>query len=168
MPDTKSSLLSTGLESLNFARHITVQMIDSIPAGQDMLQPIENGNHLRWTVGHLAWADAFFLSALSGRESTADPSWQELFGYGSTVSANAGDYPAYADLRKALDDGRAALIAWFESLSDDQLLAPIPGDLATFAENQAVLMSKLSIHEGLHSGQLSVIRRVLKLDPVLG
>ena len=84
----------------------------------------------------------------------------------SEVKADGAAYPSRDELVKAFEERRAALLEWFGSMSDEQLLEPIEGDLAQFAANKAMLMSTLSFHEGMHAGQISVARRAQGLPPL--
>ncbi len=41
-------------------------------------------------------------------------------------------------------------------------------DLQSFAPSHAALIPTIAWHEGMHIGQLTVIRKSLSLDPVFG
>ena len=56
-----------------------------------------------------------------------------------------------------LDDHRAAAIA-----------QPLPDDIKGFAANHATLMTTLAWHEGLHAGQLTIVRKSLGIAPKFG
>lgn len=168
MTTTRSNLLESGLAALAFARSVSTKLIEGIPADQSMLQPVPDANHLRWIAGHLAWTDDAFLTMVTGAESGIPADWGAKFGYGSTVSSDPADYPELDALREACDERRGALIAWLESLSDEELMQPLPENLASFAPSIAALMGTMAAHEGMHAGQLTIIRKCLKLERVLG
>ena len=48
-----------------------------------------------------------------------------------------------------------------DCMSDDQLASPLPEDFKTFAPSLAALPSSIAWHEGMHSGQLTMIRKSL-------
>ena len=51
-------------------------------------------------------------------------------------------------------------------MSDAQLRSPLPEGFTGFATSFAALMSSLAWHEGLHTGQLTVVRKSLGLEPL--
>lgn len=161
-------LLEAGLKVLEFARGATFGFLEDIPENQWCKQPIEGGNHTAWVVGHLASTDDYFLTTLSGRPSNLPEAWKTMFGAGSKPVADLSAYPAVAELKSKLSGCREDLIAWLKSLDDKKLLSPLPQDLQMFAPTHAGLSFSLAWHEGLHSGQLTMVRRSLGIAPKFG
>ncbi|MCZ6816774.1 MAG: DinB family protein, partial [Planctomycetota bacterium] len=60
------------------------------------------------------------------------------------------------------------LVAWFLSMSGERLAAALPEDWQVFAKSYGVLINTIAWHEGMHAGQLTVIRRELGLGPKFG
>jgi hypothetical protein len=156
---------SNGLAALEFARSITDKLADGTPADQCCTPACDGGNHLLWTLGHLAYADDMFVTALGGRPSALPDNWKDMFGMGTT-SQEAGAYPPLTEVRAIFDQARKDLLEWFGGMSDDDLARPLPDELSGFAKDHGTLMSTLACHECLHAGQITVIRKALKLDPV--
>jgi len=163
-----SPVVSCGLKALDFARRITLCLINDIPPDKLWYQPVSAGNHVLWIAGHLATADDFYLRGLGNRETGFPPEWRGLFGMGSTPQADASSYPALSDVKEQLSRMRVGLVEFFSGLSDEQLAQPLPGDFATFAPDFGTLASTIAWHEGLHAGQLTVIRKALGLKPSFG
>ncbi len=164
MPDA----LSTGLATLEFSRSNLLSFMEDIPADQMCHQPVEGGNHTLWIAGHLAQTDDFFLTALAGRAPACPASYRTLFGMGSQPVNDPAAYPCLDDIKAQLDARRTDLVAWLKSLSLDQLAAPLTGDLAGFAPAHVALAGALAWHEGLHTGQLTFIRKSLGIGPKFG
>jgi hypothetical protein len=108
------------------------------------------------------------LVALGGREATLPESWASLFGPGSDPSDDAAEYPSAADVLYQLSAQRDALTAWFREMDSQRLRQPLPPNWARFGATHAVLMNTIAWHEGLHAGQLSVVRKSLGLAPRFG
>lgn len=161
-------LVDSGVAVLDFARSNTLSFLADVPEDKWCHQAIAGANHALWVVGHLAVVDDYFISSFGGQDSRLPEAWGELFGMGSTPSSDASAYPRPAEIRDALGSRRADLIAWFESLSDDKLVAPLSGDWEKFAPNTVGLAFSIAWHEGLHAGQLTVVRKSLGLAPKLG
>lgn len=163
-----SQLLKQGLAGLEFARSATLGFLEDIPGDRLTHQPAPGCNHALWIMGHLASTDDYFLSSLAKKPSGIPEEWSKLFGMGSKPVADAKAYPPVAEVRSKLSGRREDLIAWLKSMSEDQLLSPLPEELRRFAPNYAGLCVSLAWHEGLHAGQLTVIRRSLGLEPKFG
>ncbi|MCB9852727.1 MAG: DinB family protein [Phycisphaerales bacterium] len=158
--------LQTGLASLDFARHMTLSLLDAIPTEHWFHIPIPAGNHAAWLAGHIAWEDDDCLNQLIDRHDSALPqSWHDRFATGSRSTPNAADYPEFADLRSQLAASRNELKAFFAA-SADHLDQPVSKQLHGFAKDLASFMHMIACHEMVHVGQLTVIRKSLKLPVV--
>jgi len=161
-----SPLLTTGLQALEFARGVTDSLIGSLEPEQWFKAPCAGGNHAGWIVGHIALTDQYFFMTLGGREAAVPADWEKLFGMKTVAYEDASKFPSIRELTEALAATRARTIEWLRSLSDEELLEPVEGDVAQFCQTRAHLMSTLAYHEGMHAGQLSVARRALGIPPM--
>ncbi|MFQ5501703.1 MAG: DinB family protein [Phycisphaerae bacterium] len=161
-------LLDTGMAALSFSRQATMSLIDTLSEDQFLHQPIAGANHAMWIMGHLACSDEYFLNKLGGKPFDKFEAWETKFFMKSKPTANASDYPPIAEVKEALAYGRERLVGWYGTLDEATLLSPPPGDLKDFAPTHAALLSTMAWHEGLHMGQLTVIRKSLGLAPVFG
>ncbi|MCA9242770.1 MAG: DinB family protein [Phycisphaerales bacterium] len=160
--------LETGLMSLRFSRRMALALLDGIPREHRLHVPVTDGNHATWIAGHLAWEDDDILSHLvPGRGSKLAESWHGRFAQGSRPGGDAAAYPAYDEIRAALDRFRAELIGYLSD-SVDRLGNPLPDGIHAFAKDLGALMPALACHEMIHVGQLTVIRKSLRLPPVFG
>jgi uncharacterized damage-inducible protein DinB len=138
----------------------------AIPAEQFLHQPCPGANHALWTLGHLATVNQYFLKALAGHDGALFEKHKAMFFAKSQPTPNASSYPAIGVLRDYFKSSRAAFRRWVESLSDEQLLGPPPEDFQKFAPTVGNILMRLLWHEGMHYGQLTVIRKSLGLTPV--
>lgn len=158
--------LNTALGSLAFSRRILTAFLDGTPEEFWYHIPIPGGNHAAWIAGHVAWEDDDCLNALvEGRQSALPPTWRATFGTGSQSTPNAADYPPITEIRSTLAATRATFIEFFRA-APDRLAELIPKSLHGFARDRASLMHAVACHEMVHVGQLTVIRKSLKLPPV--
>lgn len=158
-------VLTNGVAMLEFARRVTLGLLEDIPEDKLFYQPFPGANHALWIIGHVAWDDNFFLTTLGGKQTDFPPAWNELFGVGSVLQPEPAAYPSLAEIRQQLEARRAGLIEWFKSMDGDQLVTALPEDYQTFARDYAALMTSIAWHEGLHAGQLTVVRKALGLKP---
>lgn len=163
-----SSALETGLATLGLSRRLLMPLLNGVPEAMWFHVPVASGNHAAWIAGHIAWEDDCWLTSLvPDRGSLMPPAWHERFGQGSRPTTNPADYPAIADIRTALTARREELIALFTA-SVDRLFDPLASEHHGFARTLAALMPALACHETLHAGQLTVVRKSLELERVLG
>jgi len=142
------------------------KVFDAIPREQYLHQPFPGANHAMWTMGHLATVDQFFLKSVAGRDAGLFERYSTIFFAKSTPSPNAETYPPIDAVREYFDSSRKAFRTWIESLDDERLAAPLPAEQQRFAQNLAGLLLRLLWHEGMHYGQLTVLRKSLGLTPV--
>lgn len=157
--------LENGLTALGFARQVTLGLLEGIPEDKLFHQLTPGGNHAVWVTGHLTVTDDVFLTDVARREAKCSEAWHKLFGIGSGPTDNPDDYPPTPELRQHLDLRREELIGWFRSLDAATLAAPLPEALETVAKTYGASISTLAVHEGLHAGQLTMIRRSLGMGP---
>lgn len=160
-------LTQTGLNTLAFSRGLLKGLLDGITQDQALVRAAPEGTHASWIVGHLASTDDFFHATLASTPMTLDEAWHKTYGMNSNVSDTPGDYPPLGELLDIADRTRQGLTDWFATLDEAQLLAPLPDELVRFAPTRAALMSSLACHEGMHAGQVSVIRRVVGLPRIM-
>jgi uncharacterized damage-inducible protein DinB len=160
-------LLENGLFRLDFARRVTLAMLEDVPFDRWCLQPVAGGNHAMWIAGHLAATDDFFLVNVGRRTSALPEGWTGLFATGSKPVADLDAYPAPEVVMAQLAARREDLQSWFRSLTEAELRTPLPAGMR-FAANLAELMPSVAWHEAWHGGQLSLVRKALGLAPKFG
>ncbi len=158
--------VSNAIAILEFSRRVTLALLEDVPEDKWCYQPIPEANHATWIVGHIAVTDDSALAALSGQSSLAE-SWKGLF-MGSKPNPDLAAYPSPAEMLRELGRIREGVVGWYKSASEDMLLAPIPGRLASLAPNRVALAASIAWHEGLHTGQLSLVRKSLGFAPKFG
>lgn len=163
-----NDVLETGLAALAFARRVTTALLEDIQDDKLTYQPMAGANHALWIIGHIAVTDEVFLGNVGKRPVKRLGTWKDLFYTGSIPKPSLADYPPAADIRDYFSASREELIAWFKSLSEAELHAPLPEDMQTFGRTPAVLMSTIACHEALHAGQLTVVRKNLGITPRFG
>jgi uncharacterized damage-inducible protein DinB len=141
-------------------------VFNGIPAAEYLHQPFPGANHALWTLGHLATVNQYFLKSLAGRDGDLFERYKGMFFAKSHPSPNASDYPSLETVREYFKTSRSAFRSWIESLDDAQLTGPPPEDFQKFAPTLGNLLMRLLWHEGMHYGQLTVLRKSLGLSPV--
>lgn len=125
-------------------------------------------NHALWFMGHMAHTDNFMISILDPSKAKKIDGYAEKFGTGSTPSPRPEDYPPPEEVAEAMRERRGTLLSILESLSDEELARPTPKGTPEFIPDYAAIFETVVWHEGLHSGQLTVLRKVLGMPSVMG
>jgi uncharacterized damage-inducible protein DinB len=141
-------------------------LFTAVPADQFLHQPCPGANHALWTLGHLATVNQYFLKTLAGRDGALFEKYKAMFFAKSQPSPDGANYPPIDVLRDYFQSSRAAFRGWVQSLSDEQLAGPPPEEFKKFAPTLGNVLMRLLWHEGMHYGQLTVIRKSLGLAPV--
>jgi hypothetical protein len=161
-------ILEFGLASMTFSRGALERLYSDFPHDKLCYQPFPGANHAMWTMGHLATADEYFLQKVGNRPVTCFNELQGAFFMKSSPTPNMKDYPPFEELTAYFRDARERLLSYFGSLSPTQLTEPLGGDSRSFAPDRGTLMRSIAWHEGVHTGQLAVIRKSLGLTPAFG
>lgn len=130
-------------------------------------QPLPGINHPAWILGHIALSGDS-AAAMFGGDKLIPESWYKLFGQGSTLTANRGDYPSKLELLEAVESAfqrayTASASATAESLARPNTSRLLRGSLPTVHDAFAFV---LTTHFSLHLGQLSAWRRMIGLAPM--
>jgi hypothetical protein len=137
----------------------------------DASQPLGvEGNSINWIAGHLLANRDRLLLRLGG---TPFLGREEGAAYATGSSPRTSPQPPVGLARIAAGIGTTGefLLAKFESLSDEELGQPLDPKSVRAPLDPPVLGSLLSffvVHEGYHSGQLGLARRVLGKPSGLG
>jgi uncharacterized damage-inducible protein DinB len=154
------------LASYDWIQNQLLQIFDGIPRDQFLHQPFPGANHALWTMGHLATVDQYFLKTFAGRDGSLFDRYSAMFFAKSTPNPDADAYPPIDTLRDYFDTSRKAYRGWIESLDDERLMGPLPEQYKNYAASFAELFFRLLWHQGMHYGQLAVLRKSLGLAPV--
>ena len=171
MPDAPSAAQSfthvrDGLQNMEFARGLLLEMAKATPDDKFYEVPAQGGNHAAWNLGHIAVTDDLVRSSLGGGEPVLSTEWHEMFKGGSTCKPGANGHPSREELLDGLARSRAAVVAWFNSLSESELIEPLSGGIAQLAKDRIMLMGSFASHEAFHAGQMSAARRVFGMPPL--
>jgi hypothetical protein len=154
---------------LQTIRQLNEQMFASFMTTQDWTHQIFPGaNHALWIAGHLAMVDNSGIGRFFPASAVDKPDYGKKFGRQSTPSADFADYPPPAEVIAFMRERRTALINCLEGFSDADFDKPAPPGSPPFIHNAWQMYSFMAVHEGLHTGQLSMNRRALGNAPIAG
>ncbi len=151
------------------ARRMTERLLADFHTPEQWTKQVQSQcNHALWFAGHMGHTDNFMISILDPTQSRKVEGFGERFGTGSIPSPNAADYPPPEDVVAVMRERREKLLSLLDKMTDDALAKPTPQGTPEFIPDYAAIFGTVVWHEGLHSGQLTVLRKVLGLAPVMG
>jgi uncharacterized damage-inducible protein DinB len=152
---------------LTQSRDFCEKLLDSFKTPEDWTHQIAPGtNHALWFAGHMAASDNFFIGMLDPAKKRNLDDWSGHFGMGSQPTSDPDDYPPVAEVLDAMRERRTVLLELLGKMSDGDLAKATPPDVAGFCPDYAAIFQMGTWHEGLHAGQITMIRRALGHKPV--
>lgn len=150
------------------ARNYSEEALKAFRSPQQWVHQIHPGaNHALWFAGHMAVNDNFFLSLIAPEKVSNNDGYGALFGVGSQPTNDPTDYPPPEEVLAYMRDRRRALLEVFDSQTEDDLAQKTADGAPDFLSDVGTVYQTAVWHEGLHSGQLSMVRRALGIGPVL-
>ncbi len=156
------------LKQLQAARSFSENLLKDFNTPQAWIHQLhEGGNHALWFVGHMGTTDNFMLSLVRPDLCEDNQEYAALFGLGSQPSADIDDYPPVERVLAFMADRRQKLLQALEEMEQPQLTASTPEGAPEFMPDHASVFETAVWHEGVHSGQLSLLRRSLGFAPTV-
>jgi hypothetical protein len=121
----------------------------------------DRSNHALWVAGHLTTVDNFFTMLVAPEKSKDLPGYNEKFGMGSQPTGNPADYPTAEEVLGHLRERRETLVSILDAMDDAQLAEKMPDGSPDFFTDKASAFEMAAWHEGMHSGQVTVVRQSL-------
>ncbi len=160
-----SDLKTAALGSMGFAIFTTEKALEGFDDSNAYVRPDGGGNNAAWIAGHLARTYDWALEHFAQR-GTLGEQYKDHFG-GGTEPADSG-YPPFSELTAALKERRQAFSDWFSGLPEEKAAGELEEDFRMFGQTCAGMIGAMAAHENYHAGQLSVIRKQLGMDRVMG
>lgn len=150
-------------------RQMSEKLLADFQTPEQWLHQVHPGsNHALWFVGHMANTDNFLLSLAAPGQAISLEGFNNRFGMGSQPTGVPADYPQPEEVLATMRERRAKLLAVLESMTDEDLAGKTPAGAPDFLPDIASVFELGIWHEGLHAGQLSVVRRSLGHKPIVG
>lgn len=129
---------------------------------------LEGTNHAGWILGHLATAEDWAVSKVTGGKQRIPQAIHEKFKGGSKCVPDASAYPSRKELDELFRDARAhtleSLSAFDETKWDDPAPEGVP---AEFFPTLGSIWGLMGMHPFWHIGQLTTCRHKMGKKPVL-
>ncbi|MEO9934288.1 DinB family protein [Rhodopirellula bahusiensis] len=155
---------------IEFARQYTLELLQATPMDRWFEIPPGGVSHVAWQVGHLAVSQyGLLMFRMRGRRpedlDLIKGRFRKTYGRGGKPPESSEGQPTAEELLDKLNRIHALASAELDELDPAELLVEIDMPYAVYpCKLGAVLFCP--IHEGLHAGQIGVLRRGLGLESV--
>lgn len=144
-----------------FSYGVFRQNTEGITHEESLRQPSPGGNCINWVGGHLCATRQGMLELL-GHESTWTPAERERYKRGSVpMTAIEVLTLPWERIAADFDAAQPVLLSALETMTPEQLLAPLPKEQNPFrVDCLAEQLALFHFHETYHAGQLGLLRRL--------
>lgn len=153
--------------NLNMAHALLKTLVEDLSEDDMLVRPVDGANHIAWQLGHLIGSEYALISEVSAQVDMEIPmNWQEKYSSETAKLDDPGMIEAKDRYLELYDAQRAATLAAFRDMVEDQLSEPAPEFLQRIVPSVGDLFLFLAHHELMHAGQFTCVRRKLG-KPVL-
>jgi uncharacterized damage-inducible protein DinB len=155
------------IRQLKKSREFCDKLLDAFKSPEDWTHQVAPGtNHALWFAGHMALSDNFFIGMVEPTKKRDLDDWDKQFGMGSAPTSDPDEYPPAAEVLDVMRERRGVLVEILGKMSDAELERPTSADMAAFCPDYGSIFEMATWHEGLHAGQVTMVRRALGHKPV--
>lgn len=172
LPDaaTAETLCQAAVAQFQFARQYTLELLEQTPQEKWFEIPPGSPTNLAWQVGHLAVSQyGLLMFRQRGRRpedlNLIPGKFRKAFGRGSIPKADPAEQPSPTELLERLAEVDRQAMTEIQQVDGTSLLEPVEMPYAVYPVKLGAVMF-CPLHEQIHAGQIGLLRRLLKLEPM--
>ena len=155
---TQNTLIEPLTIQFGMSHGIMSRNTDGITHEESLVRAVPGGNHMNWILGHVVATRCALLPSLR-----QEVPWGEeivsVYRRGSSGSDDAAYLP-FDEVIRVFKITQERIVAGVAALTDEDLAAPAPFSPGGGPETLGSLLTKSTVHEGYHLGQIGILRRV--------
>ncbi len=153
-------------QGLEHSRGFAEKVFSEIGPDENWVKrPTADTNHALWIAGHLGAATNAFIGFVDETKKVEQEEYGRLFGKGSQPLNKLEDYPKPSEVVAFLSERGTTFLEILEKCTQDDLSREVPQG-PEFMYDVGAVFQMAAWHEALHSGQLSVIHRMIGQSPI--
>jgi len=154
---TIATMFNTNAQAFDKAIH-------GVPADKWLVCPSNNSNHLTWITGHVVVHRAFVAKMLGHQWSAP---WEKLFARGAQL-VDPKQYPDPVELQRNFKEVSEKVASALSGISEETLRKPVPKEQPSLDGTLGGSIALLCLHESIHVGQMTYLRKWLGYEPAFG
>lgn len=124
------------------------------------IRPVPGMNHLAWQLGHLIWAERWFMEAVQPGASPALPGgFDDLYNKEGATSDDRSKFRSKQEYIALWKAQRAATEKILDSLPESRLDEQSPEAMRSFVPTVGAMFNMVGVHPLMHVGQWVAVRR---------
>ena len=127
-------------------------------------RPSQNSHHLTWIAGHVVVHRAFVAKMLGLQWSAP---WEQLFARGAKL-AGPEQYPDPAELQRSFRELSEKVASALPNIPEEILRKPVSKEQPSLDGTLGGSIALLCLHESIHVGQMTYLRKCLGYEPAFG
>lgn len=147
---------------LNATHRLFHRGLDDLTREQLLMQPLGHENPALWIAAHMAQVRVQFARVFGTRLEFPWPGFKR-----GDARTEPAAWPEYAEIARVYDEAHTAMLAGLELLTDAWLAEP-KGALPGISPDRFGTLALMGLHESYHCGQISMLRRALGLEGLVG
>lgn len=148
--------------SIDMANMVCGAYLSDLSEEEFMKRPHSDCNHINWQVGHLIASEHHMVEQVAPGHMPALPDgFADKYKKETTGSDNAADFHTKEELMALAASCREGTLKALAATSDEQLAAPSPEAMQSYAPTVAAALSMQGAHWLMHCGQWVIVRREL-------
>ncbi|WP_146595059.1 DinB family protein [Novipirellula galeiformis] len=165
-----SEMLRGAIGQIQFARNYTLELLENTPQELWFTIPAGMPTNVAWQVGHLTVSQyGLLMFRIRGRGpddlELIPGKFRKTYGRGTVPSADASSQPTPEELLDRLAQVHAQSMQVLEGVAPEVLLEAVDMPYAAYPIKLGAILF-CPIHEGIHAGQLGLLRRMHGLESV--
>lgn len=170
VPHDPVDAVRTVLGQICFAREYTLATLADFSDDEWFAMPAGLSTHLAWQVGHIAMAEyGLCLFRIRGRQpgdlELMPSKFRKMFSRGSTPDADRAAHPSPQEMLASLERIHQQVLSEAPGFTAEQLNEATEMPYAGPPTRLGAMMF-CPLHEGIHQGQIGLLRRLLGKPPL--
>lgn len=148
------------LDGLRVSEMVTTMLLGDMDEADLLVRPTPGANHYAWQLGHLIGSMNQMCEMVEPGVLPALPEgFSESYTKETAANDDAAAFLSKQEYLNLLNAQRAGVRKLIDELDEARLDEPSPESMRELMPTLGDILHLVSIHEIMHSGQLSVVRR---------
>lgn len=150
------------IQILNTARFVTATYLNDLSDDDLLVRPVPDAHHIAWQLGHLLCSECAMIEGVrAGVAPQLPPHFAERHSKEAGNENAREHFLSKAEYLTLMSSVREVTLSLLSQFSEEQLDAPGPEAMRSYAPTIGSVFLMIGSHEIMHSGQIAVVRRKL-------
>lgn len=148
-------------DQMEVVRNSTLKALEDVPEQLAAAIPAGFRNSILWHAGHIFVVQERFAFYAQGLEGKLPPSFQEMFGNGSTPLNWSGTAPSLAEVKELLRDQTQRILQQWKGRTQEGNPKPLTLSNGYTLTSTETFLNYSMYHEGMHTQAIKMYKTLL-------